>query len=86
MTTTKTGATKCPVCKTRFDAATSISGEHVPKVGDFSLCVRCGQPLRFGRGLVPYAINLDAVRVSVSRRDFATYVKARNLILARRPN
>ncbi len=40
--------TVCPACDKRLDAATAGDGSDVlPKPGDVSLCIECGQILRF---------------------------------------
>ena len=36
----------CPSCSTKLDAATSVEGA-VPKPGDLSVCVECGEVLQF---------------------------------------
>lgn len=43
----------CPWCRTPFDAATGALGRAHPKVGDLSVCIRCGGLIEFGIGLVP---------------------------------
>lgn len=44
----------CPACGHSFALATLIAGgpRGVPKPGDFSVCIRCGEILEFGLGLV----------------------------------
>jgi hypothetical protein len=38
---------RCPYCEHRFDAATSIGSDAVPKPGDLTLCISCASPLVF---------------------------------------
>lgn len=58
MKTTSTAAGTCPRCGYKFDHATGVAHDNLPKPGDFSLCLRCGQVLRFEAGLVA-VIALD---------------------------
>jgi hypothetical protein len=44
--------TVCPWCSAGLDAATGIETNSRPKVGDFSVCIRCGGLIEFGIGLV----------------------------------
>jgi hypothetical protein len=45
--------TLCPTCGYPFDAASNLgSSAKRPKVGDFSLCLNCGQFGRFALGYV----------------------------------
>lgn len=37
----------CPMCKKKLDAATGISMNTQPRVGDLSLCFYCGNVLKF---------------------------------------
>jgi len=74
----------CPICKTKLDAATGLRNDAAPKVGDLSMCARCGQPLRFGVDLMPYAVNLDTVRGATSATDFRAYCRVRDAVLARK--
>jgi hypothetical protein len=47
-------STTCPRCGYKMDAATHIGkGRARPKPGDFSLCLQCGQILRFDQQLEP---------------------------------
>lgn len=42
-------AAVCPSCGMKMDAATSVTGggEHIPRPGDYSVCLQCGQILIF---------------------------------------
>ena len=44
----------CPNCGVMNDSATCLTGGEMeePAVGDFTVCVSCGNLLRFGYGLV----------------------------------
>jgi hypothetical protein len=37
--------TNCPYCGYKLDACTAITGEHVPKEGDITICLKCQEPL-----------------------------------------
>ena len=39
--TVRTPETPCPCCGETMDAATCANGDHLPKAGDFSLCIYC---------------------------------------------
>lgn len=42
----------CPVCKRRLEAATDLTGEVAPGVGDVTVCISCAAVLIFGDGMV----------------------------------
>jgi hypothetical protein len=42
----------CPFCNRILDGYTSLEGGGGPSDGDFTLCVYCLTPLRFGFGLI----------------------------------
>lgn len=53
-----TPGTQCPACGYEMDAVTELTTEGtLPKPGDFSLCVKCSQPLRFDNSLKLIAIS-----------------------------
>jgi transcription initiation factor IIE alpha subunit len=51
MTTTLTPENFCPACSERLSAATGIKEDTVPKPGDISICVHCGEYLVFDDNL-----------------------------------
>lgn len=54
MSETVTPLNLCPTCGYAMDRATDAldePGAPAPKPGDFSMCLSCGQPLRFTEGL-----------------------------------
>lgn len=63
----------CPACFQRLSAATSMGGEHVPEPGDFTVCIGCGNILRFGPDKILELIDLLAVPEEV-RMEFANIV------------
>jgi hypothetical protein len=49
---TKVPLSKCPVCKYEMDCATCVEKEDwVPKAGDGTICIKCGEFLLFTEGL-----------------------------------
>lgn len=51
MKTTAMPTSACPTCGYVMDQASSVEGEATPKTGDFSVCMRCGELLRFNAAL-----------------------------------
>ncbi len=41
----------CPTCRRPIDAATSVTTDACPEPGDFSVCVTCGEILRYREDL-----------------------------------
>jgi len=51
---------KCPVCGYEVDSATAVDGSRAePSVGDFTICVLCRSPLKFG-----YDFQLEALSLA----------------------
>ena len=50
----------CPRCKTLLNGAVSLEGHDVPREGDASVCIACGE-------LLMYDSELRAVLLSVER-------------------
>ena len=52
----------CPWCGHELSGATNLPGEtNKPRPGDISICVYCGKPLRFGRGLIVEQLSQGAI-------------------------
>jgi hypothetical protein len=51
MLTTRTPPQTCPCCRKFLDATTHILKNHVPKVGDLTLCIECCAVLVFEPGM-----------------------------------
>lgn len=50
--TSEVPATACPQCRSEIDMATEIvAGQVSPREGDFTVCLYCGEILRFGPAL-----------------------------------
>jgi len=48
MNETTIPASKCPTCGYEMDSSTCVDDDTVkPKPGDFSVCMKCGEMLRF---------------------------------------
>lgn len=45
--TTRTPATWCPCCFHTLTATTCTTGEHSPEPGDYTICINCGEVLRW---------------------------------------
>jgi len=62
---------RCPQCNYKLDASTHIQGEQpgMPEDGDFSLCLNCGQVLRYGPNQLLRKAN--AVDIDELMRDSA---------------
>lgn len=50
ITSTLVPEQKCPTCGTKLDAAASPDGA-TPNAGDFTICVECGEWMRFNDDL-----------------------------------
>lgn len=54
----------CPACSTLLDAATAIRHDCQPLPGDFTVCINCGEILRFEelgfRRIQSFELNLLA--------------------------
>ena len=51
---------KCPTCKNKLNAATSIDGEEAkPEPNDITICVNCAQVLRFDDALKLCIMTVD---------------------------
>lgn len=46
------GPGRCLSCSAEMTAATNVSGEGMPEVGDVTVCLYCGHLMEFGIGLV----------------------------------
>jgi hypothetical protein len=60
-------AARCPICQHVLDDATVISdlSNKLPKPGDFSICIYCGEALRFDQFATYFlrAASLEELRV-----------------------
>lgn len=55
----------CPKCNYRLDAATLVRpGTALPKPGDFTICLRCGEVLIFGDELALRVAMANDVRAA----------------------
>jgi hypothetical protein len=51
MKTIDTPADKCSSCGYRFNATTDLTGDAVPRPGDYSICIKCGHLMVFNDDL-----------------------------------
>ena len=87
MKTTCTPHNRCPFCRYEVSAASSITGGYRAKTGDYSVCLNCGNLLRFKPDLT---VRESSVREflddgEVSLRDRQRLLRARVMIQRRGP-
>jgi len=74
----------CPKCGYHMDSASNMTGEGCPEVGDCTVCINCGQVLRFGIGLAVVVADIkddeltDEAKKAVAKMLF--YVRLRGLL------
>lgn len=51
----------CPTCGYVLDSATCVEGDHNPKPGDVSVCLKCGEVLQFNESLAVVAADLNSL-------------------------
>jgi hypothetical protein len=61
MTTTRTDPQHCTACFKKLDAHTAVEGDHVPKEGDFTVCIGCGTASKFDKDLNLVPLTPDDV-------------------------
>lgn len=77
-------ASECPVCRYEMDAATCVEREKAePSAGDFSVCLNCGEMLRFNDILVLKPIPKD-IEIHPKTKELlekaSNYIKQRGRI------
>lgn len=76
----------CPECGIKLDAAGTFIGQGQPEEGDFSICINCGQFLRFQADLrLRRATAGDIREMMADRRAWRTMEKAQQEIRKRGP-
>jgi len=60
----------CPICSTKFDAATSLQ-QYKPAPGDVSICIQCGNILQFGSDLELYQASKETI--AELKKDLETW-------------
>jgi hypothetical protein len=84
MTTTRHEPTACPRCGYRLDAASDLIGGATPKPGDFSVCLNCGELLRFNRKRILRICRPHELRdPGLGPKEHATLLRAQQLIRER---
>ena len=67
---------KCPWCGKVVNAASGVGSRSAPRPGDFSVCDRCGEVLRFGS-------DLKLARAPTNWRDVLDPDQVRSIELCR---
>ena len=70
----------CPACGNELDAVASVGHQSAPRVGDVTLCGKCGQLLQFGLAFKPSAIDDEEVRPGMDPEAWAMLWKLREVI------
>ena len=74
----------CPNCAHPLSRATGLEGpDAIPEDGDYSVCLYCGQLLRFGGGLWGRAASPDEAEENLESAQAAMLLRARAEILRR---
>ena len=82
--TAETPASKCPACGHPLTRATGIDGgEQAPDPGDYSVCLYCGQLLRFDEDLAVRPATLDEAGDELDEWALGMLLRARCMILQR---
>jgi predicted nucleic-acid-binding Zn-ribbon protein len=71
----------CPKCGCRLDCHTGVN-DAVPQEGDFSICIRCGQFLRYQGGELKATNMSEMVEAGLSLNSVAQLFMAKHYILA----
>lgn len=74
---------KCPNCKNEFDGAFALGQGTEPKPGDFSVCIGCGQFLRYGKDLRLESTTLAKAREFLEPHYLEALQRARAYIFTR---
>ena len=57
MKTTRIPESNCPTCNHKLNAVSDCINQNVPKPGDISMCIKCGQMLEFSDDLTQIHIK-----------------------------
>ncbi len=71
--TSRVPAQWCPDCFHKLDGVTSVGAEATPSPGDFTVCIECGNILRFADDMSLVLSNLMEIPMH-SRLEFAKIV------------
>ena len=74
----------CPICQYEMDCATNVQGKEPPNQNSFSLCLRCGEILRFTPELKLREVTLSDL-LELPRDVDRLLTKAQQLIRQQRP-
>lgn len=73
----------CPVCGYVCDRATAVTGNESPQPGDWTVCLRCGEILRFDEQLTHRQVTLEELRL-LPRSDRALLFRASRMARERK--
>jgi len=59
MKETATPENNCPYCGKKFDRCSSVTADVSPKVGDFTVCIRCSCVMAFTRTMRVRPLTLE---------------------------
>ena len=71
-------AVACPVCHYEMDRTTALTGDdHTPSPGDITLCLKCGEIMRFDENLIMEAATLaDLLDCTAEQSDMLRKAQA----------
>ena len=76
----------CPCCGYKSDAATNMTNEKlVPKSGDLSICINCGDFLQYGDNLILNKLT-ESVLDDIDQETLDEMLLIRKAILMRKKN
>jgi len=80
MKTSRMPTSICPICKSSLEAATSLKNE-IPDPGDISVCLYCGNILKFNDDLELVSLSNDEMQaLKNSKPDWDEIVKIQSLL------
>lgn len=78
----RTTECRCPNCNAVLNTASELSDldeARGPKIGDFSVCMRCAEIVRFGPSMTLYQPSGDELR-ELPRETLDTVMKAKLMV------
>jgi hypothetical protein len=75
----------CPHCGYHPDRAANMSGFHAPEVGDFTVCLNCGDISRFDANMKLVKTTTSELVENLSLQHLTTIEMMRDVIKKRGP-